>query len=739
MATSKWKQLIEELKEERKIDAEEINEYLKQSKKIKTKSDKINFLKEYVKTFPRPKAYVQKYFFEYANPSKKFVEFLVFTITETSVMIDACTFTEIYQKDKKLFEFLCTELAKNKNDSISYVLGTMIGGMGRWEPEQMFILLNKKTFPNNFENILISAVWETSPYQKIPKIILKKILEYSKSKDEKIRNGAIRFLINRFNKNKKVQSRLLQLAKSDDQTQSWINQLSCNINKENPSLYFKLTEQCFEYGNKNLKNEIIVNWYHHATQYPTECLNIIKKSIRKYTYSVLHQMTCGSLEQIGESKKYTQIEKILFDWIEIENSRSFIDSTSPTIQEEIHLYSEKEFLKLLRKLDYTEKKQSEIIGRALKVYLSPDYVKVSSAFLKTVKKLLLKIAKFHHIDDTIDEKLKGEYMEVLALVENIIHHKKKIKAKIVKRNLECYPNLLEFLSKQEICRLIDESPNHPLIELLHIAKVSTTTLNKYTKEIERQSDPWLKNLAYQALLKQFYPDWILSDLDASVGRIGNYKSKEIRQMLLEPKQFDSTMIQITMFSRIKEKKYDVKLEPQVAKKKLDLKMTMDKQEYYFEIYTPQENKELRYRNTEEIIDTEDIKSRISEKLEDQLEAADSLNKPVIVVIYNQNWVGDEYDICNALYGTLQLKILWNKKTGETKFYPTRKDNSIGSELEYGNVISAIIIVRKYVDNVDMKMKISGQTSPIPSAKIPLNEETLKKIEGVLFETELQKL
>ena len=102
---------------------------------------------------------------------------------------------------------------------------------------------------------------------------------------------------------------------------------------------------------------------------------------------------------------------------------------------------------------------------------------------------------------------------------------------------------------------------------------------------------------------------------------------------------------------------------------------------------------------------------------------------------NHNMSVGEYDITNALFGTEQWTILFDKKTGkEVKSYTTRADDSIGRRLEYGKVISAIMIVRRYVDQQDLRVKLYGKTILNPYAKIQLDEKSIKEIEMMLFGT-----
>jgi len=415
-----------------------------------------------------------------------------------------------------------------------------------------------------------------------------------------------------------------------------------------------------------------------------------------------------------------------------EKSQTILQFTLPTILTEIYINKNAKLLQLLKKIDYKQKNKSVLITKTLETFISAG-VKDSS-FLTGSKKILLKITKHQKIDTSIDDKLENPYLQVLALVENVNLHKKKINLSVAKRNLKHYPNIIAFFGEAKLHSLIDNQPNHSLVIYLNKAKVSKTTFNRYARAIDKFTDPMRKFSIIGALRAQYYPEALLIDLDVSLKLIGNVKSRELRKMLLDTHQFNSALIQANLFSRLKQK-FSVELEPTAEDNKLDLLLTMDKKDYYFEIYTPEENKKLRYIRNAQMIDTEYTKTKISRKLKGQIKAADNLNQPLIVVIDNQNMAVDEYDITNAMFGTYQWSMLMDKKTGkEVKSYATRKNDSFGIKLEHGKAISAIMIVRREVDHQDLKVKISGKTIPNPHAKIPLDMKTIKKIESVMFGT-----
>jgi len=379
-----------------------------------------------------------------------------------------------------------------------------------------------------------------------------------------------------------------------------------------------------------------------------------------------------------------------------------------------------------------------LITNTLEVFLSEgegnNQIRDPS-FIAMCKEILLKIIHHQNIDTFVDERINDPYQQALALVENIKLHRKKINPLIAKRNLKQFPNIISFFGENKLHKLIDNFPNHSLVIFLERAKVTKNTVKKYEKDIQKQTEPLRQAQIFNSFKNKFHPESLLLDLDHSLKMIGNKKSKKIREMLLQPHQFDSAWIQVNMYARFKKKDHFVELDTKVENSDLDILLTINKKNYFFELYTPEENRELRYIRTARSIDTTHSKEKMLRKLKKQIIAADSLNEPVILVMDNHNMSVDEYDITDALFGTYQWTILFDKKTSkEVKSYATRADDSFGRKLEYGKVISAIMIVRREIDQQDLRVKLYGKTIPNPYAKIPLDEKSIKDIESMLFGT-----
>lgn len=74
----------------------------------------------------------------------------------------------------------------------------------------------------------------------------------------------------------------------------------------------------------------------------------------------------------------------------------------------------------------------------------------------------------------------------------------------------------------------------------------------------------------------------------------------------------------------------------------------------------------------------------------------------------------------------------DKKDGKiVDEFATRARDSI-SELPHGKVISGVILLKRDMDDNDLKVKLYGQTFLNPGAEIPVSKELVEKIESTLL-------
>ena len=733
------KNLVKEIKEKRIIDNNKINNYVLKSNIIKTKSDQIVFLKEYVKIIPYPSLYVGTEFLKCASLTKEYADFLVLLVKTDINMLDRSTVTSIYENNPELVEYLYKELSQNMNDNVAYFLGSLLGGMGVKEPQKLFeLFLKNKNFVNP-EPVLISAIQDTSYSHKIPKKIIGKLIKYCNSKNSHTKWNAVRVLVNRFNENPEARRKLIHLAKTNDDTKAAIAQFSGGISKENPALCLQLLQECAKTNNKSLiLNNISLYVGFISKDYPIKCLAILKNWLRKFDLVMPGQHMMWSAEQIGETKCFEKIEEFLLEWIDNEirrytkNTYRVLEFSLPRLTYEIYKKDESHLLLLLEKIDYKQKRKSSFIVRTVETIFSEAYDQKSTSFNDSCRKLLEKIAIHQNIDTSIDQDIENPMMQTLALVQNIRLHKKQIDPAQTKRNLKQFPNIITFFGRKKLHELIDTEKNHPLVLFLSKSKVTKQFMKRIAKKIDQTDDESYKRRLMQVLLGRFHPQVILDDLNKSLEGLDTKGTKELKGQILH-EGFYPGLIQLNIYTRLK-KKYHTELEPKVPPKTLDVKLIIDNKNYFFEIYTPKNPKRLDYVKTAHTIDKDKTLDKIIEKFLGQLKACKGLNSPVILIIDNQNMGMDEYDIRNFLEGTLQFRIPLDGSNKKLKPYAIRANDSFNEKFEEGSLLNAIILLRRAVDDRDLKVKLYGQTYENPRAKFPIDEKTFKKIEDGLFNT-----
>ena len=738
------KNLVKEIKEKNIIDNNKINNYVLKSNLVKTKLDQIVFLNEYVEIIPYPNLYVCSEFLKCASLTKEYVDFLVLCVMKNIDILDRNTITSIYENNPELVEYIYNELSHNSNDDVAYFLGLILGGMGIKDPLKFFDLFLKN---NNFVNpelVLISAIQYVTNPHKIPKKIIKMLINYSDSENTPIKYSAIHVLVNQFNENPEICKKLIHLAKTDADTKLVIAHSLIKIAKKNPDFCLQLLQECAKTDNIALiLNNIAWGLGSISKNYPIECLTIIKNWIKKFDLSIQCGSITWSAEQIAESKCFEKIEEFLLEWIDIEsrsraeNTRRILEFSLPRLTYDIYKKNVSYLLSLLEKIDYKQKRKSSFIVRTIEIVFSETYHNLNNSshtlnsipFNNSCRELLKKIAIYQNVDTTLVHDLKCPTMQILALVNNILQHKKSIDLVQTKQNLEPFPNIIAFLDKNKLYKLIDTQKNHPLVLLLSESKITKQFIKNIAKKIGKTNDESYKKRLMEFISRKSRA--ILDDLDTSLKDLDEKRTKKLKEQLLY-NGFYPGLIQLNIYTRLK-KKYDTELEPEVYPKKLDIKLNIDNQNYFFEIYTPENLMRLKYVKTPHTIDPDRFLCKTIKKIQGQIKACKSLNSPVILIIDNQCMSVDEFDIRDFLEGSLHFQIPFDELNTTPKPSTIRTNNSINEVIADGNLLSAVILLRREIDDIDLKVKLYGQTYENPKAKFPIDKKIFKKIENSLFD------
>lgn len=741
----KIKQLAQKIANERMYEKDEINERIRKSNLVKTKADKIIFLKEYVKNYPYPGNYINEELLGCASPTKEFLDFIIWLAKKDQYILNREVLIQIYDYDKDVFDFLYVELSKSEEDIILETLGFIVGGMGKDKPKQVFKLILQKKL---VETSLLGAIWVTSiANHKTPDKIISIILKYTDSKNDNLRYKAINISINQFHKNERVLRKMICLAKTDDKIKSWIAQLSGGIHRENPEGVFLLLKECAKVKDQRYLDGISMYVGFIATDFPIECLDILKKWLRKFNLVTPGQNMDWIAEQIGKSEKsdFKKIEEFLLRWINTECRKNkwknqqvyrILEFSLPHLIHEIYKSKQSELFSLISKIDYKQGNKKNVIARVIEVFFSQSYNGIEKELNDNCRDLLEKIAIHYKFDLSIEENLPTPTMETLALVQNIRLNKKSIEPLQTKRNLKQFPNIIEFLTKSKIHKLIDSKRNHPFVILLSRSKVTKKTIARITKKMESTNDEH-KNRLIQLLIAKYHPQIILSDLDQTLNGINPEGTSEIKSLMLN-EGFYEALTQLNIYAQFK-KKYKVQLEPKLNpnnphSKKGDLLVKIENNDYYFELYQPKspQHHELEYIRTAHSINTQKLKSKIIDKFDAQLAATIHLKSPVILVIDDQHLSTTDIEIRDLLEGTLQFTFPITDKKIETEPYLTRANDAFNEKIEHGNLLSAAILLRRKVNNVTLNVELEGNIYENPRAKFPIPTEILEEFRNVLF-------
>jgi len=742
----KIKQLAKQVTEKRIHEKDEINQIIKKSNLINTKSDKIIFLKEYAENYPYPGLYINDEILDCAIPKKEFSDFIIWLIKKDQYILNNEVLMGIYNYDKKVFDFLYSELSKSKDDLVLTALGFVIGGMGKDDPQQVFELILQNKI---IETSLIGAIWVTSmANHKTPDKIITIILKYTDSKNDNLRYMAINLSINQFHKNKRVVKKLIHLAKTDDKTKSQIAQLSGGIHRENPETAFLLLKECAKVEDQKYLDVISMYVGFIGTDFPMECLGILKKWLRKFNLVMPGQNISWMAEQIGASEKsdFKKIEEFLLKWINIECRKNkwnnqqvhrILEFSLPHVIHDIYKSNQIALLSLLNQIDYKQSNKKDVIVRIIETFFSEFYNQIQKEVNENCRDLLEKIAIHYKFDLSIEENLPTPTMETLALVQNIRLNKKSIDPVQTKRNLKQFPNIIQFLTKRKIHNLIDSKKNHPFVVLLSKSNVTKRTITRITKKMEDINEGHKMRLI-QLLIGRYYPQIILYDLDQTLNGIKPEGTSEIKSLLLN-KGFYEALTQLNIYARFKRKKYNVQLEPKLIpksrdSKKGDLLVKIKNIDYYFELYQPKspQRHELEYIRTAHSIDTQKLKSKIIDKFDTQLAATKDLKSPVILVIDDQHLSTTDIEIRDLLEGTLQFTFQISEKKVETEPYITRANDAFNKKIEHGNLLSSAILLRRRVNDATLKVELEGNIYENPGAKFPIPKEILEEFRSVLF-------
>ncbi len=513
-------------------------------------------------------------------------------------------------------------------------------------------------------------------------------IDYANLSDEKISHSSINLLLILADNDDFVQKQILHLAKQDDHLKYMISgtmSFLVSYTKQNKFFVLKLFQECLKIKPQTKKEDILVDFRHLIDYYPIEYLKVLidwirsSKSIdssRKFDYQI---------QEIGQKGNIKEIEALLLDWVSTEKSNPVLENKMLGFLSNIYVGKPIELICLLKQIYKKEKHRTKFIANAIREFLS-DEEELNSKTFSEYHEFLLKIADNCGVDTNVSKELNFN-LKIIALAYNIQFFKQKIDKQVVLESLKQYPNIERFFTDNNINNMFKE-PGHPL----------TCMLNKtiYTKK---------ETITAQSR----YVKTTLTELDTCLGIIGNEQSSVLKCTLSQTTGFNSGFIQAIMYTKLSNN-YKVQLDPDIGSKRPDLLVTIDDQDYLFEIYSPQENNDVKYKSGVQVLEGKYVQRKIIKKFTDQLTDFSSKNIPIIAVIDETDEFISEYEKVPLTYPTLTQSICERINKNDSNYWES---------------ISAIMSVSCRVERD--QFKLYGKIYPTVRSKHPISSNIIQKL------------
>ena len=730
-------QIVADLWERKILDNNEVLDYLK-SVGILDSRDMLVIMDAMLDNKQYSEFIVKENFFTHLAPNIKSLNTVLKMCRLKYFEHHVSSLDKLYSKSPDTVVYLYERLKEIDEYGVALAIGYMLGGMARIKPQNIWEIIDGNQNPTTNEKIsYVRAIHSIGNDQKIPKRFIDMLISYTGDSEKNLKQHAVGTLVIRHSDVKRIQRFLITYAKQDDENKNLVLRTVILILEQNKEFCIKILKICSDAKNSRVIHEVRMALGHIAPKCPIQVLTILRKWCKKRVFHV-DPWSKWVAREAGKGD-IEMIETYLLEWISKEKNQTTMQVHLPHILDEIYKENEKDLLRLLQKVDFKHKKNAMLIIKTLEVSLSEGYEETErdQSFLDSCNEILKKIAEHKGLDVHVEPDAANEpVIYTLALVSFIRHAKKDMPSSEIKKNLKDFPNVVSFFGKNRLEKLIEEKPFHPLVKILSNVPVSEDRVKRVMKRIGKQDELWKKEMMWLGIKCRYYPESMFYDMEASLAMFTKHEQGRgrIRDGMLDENNFWPALIELNIAARFK-KRYRTILQPPIGdNNKLDIKVEIDGSPCLFEIYSPKESLKMKYVRTAQYITTNKAKDKMLEKLEKQLKSAKNMGQPVVLIIDRSNNLNmDEIDIGNSLFGTYQWTMMINKENGDVvDEYATRKSDSISKISPYGEIISAVILLKRDMGDLDMKIKLHGKTFPNPGAVMPLSQSMIQKIENAIL-------
>lgn len=723
--------IIAVLKEKRIFTDDEITKYLESTGQITTKGDMTEVLQAMIRNQDFNSFYISDQILKCAEETTAYIQ-LIEEISKDARFVPArSNLTNLFEADENAAKFVYEKLCLMPGNNIGISMGYILGGWGLHGAENVLQKIRSHQDPTIKDRIAYTiALQIISEKHSIPEDLVDFVIGNSDSDDEQLRGCAIFGLISRFGSVEKVRKKLEEHAHNP--TVSGVVARTAGIFwRDRKELAMNLLAICAETDDPRLVDEVARNLGMLAPNYPIECLSIVRRWVTNPNFQ-RRLFSDWFINLIGKSD-ITKVSDFIRNWINEEKNPTILIFHLPIIVNEIYASHEKEFIELLKAVDHNDKTKSSFIVHALDQVLSHGYgeVRRQDGFIDECDNLLTEIANVENIPIRPDPKVTNRVIRTLSVISQI-KGKKRISQNDAKKMLDEVPNLTSFIGRIQIEHIIDENQFHPLVVLLSDAYALKSQVQEQLKKTGREKE-WKKPSSVNFPPHRYYSVPLLLEVDAAINLLKSERQGlgDIKDALLNEQSFYQTVTELVTAARLK-KDHPITLQPRVNGNRFDIEAKIESRDILFEIYSPDMDIRLKYVNKVHGMQNR-AKRGILDKLDTQLNAAASENKPVVLIVDRTRSDFGEMEIMDAMLGSYQWVIIMeNEKGTVVGDYATRAKDSISDISQHGNIISAIVLVDRDINYDEYKIQMSGKIFVNPQAIIPLDEKSISAIERSLF-------
>ena len=348
---------------------------------------------------------------------------------------------------------------------------------------------------------------------------------------------------------------------------------------------------------------------------------------------------------------------------------------------------------------------------------------------------------FATISRNLENKTQKEAFDYIVYsckktIERCLTRKQKYDFNTIIKNLEGYKNIRRYLGEEFFKTLEKEERYHPLLWLLESKDFDISELEDMKKKLNLNTP--LGYVSFVSYIRgELWPkatldnrDDILSVLHESEEGIG-----KIKDSLNNPDEFWETISELNLVYKLRKNGFTTKLRPRLSTNKyLDLETSINGEKVFFEVIRPDLPKNIKYAGGGFIgkVAFKKIYGEFKKHLSGSKEAEENL---IFVVIDRSSGIIDEYDISNALDGSLQWTLLIDKKTGEVVEEGTsRAKDSLHDTDKRTEVITGVIYFKEdlILDVSTPKIKLVGDILLHKNSKNVLSYKGLNILKEILF-------